>query len=79
MRVVCLLIAAAGAWIAWQSSVWGLQDFPRVLDQLSGLGGDQRRVAIEAPVAAIRLIGVVMLGVGLLRALELPRSRDVER
>lgn len=75
VRGISLIIALAGAWIAWNSTTWGLRAFPSILQGMGGgLSGELLSVAYQGPVAALRLMGVVLMGVGLLRALEFPRN-----
>lgn len=74
IRLVAAALALLGALILWRSTVWGLQAFPAILRDLGSLSGDGAfAVAYAGPVAALRTLGGILLGVGLWRALEYPR------
>jgi hypothetical protein len=75
VRIISIILAMAGAWITWESTIWGLKAFPYIVLQFgSGISQEQVQVAYEAPVAALRMIGIVLLGVGLFHTLELPAN-----
>jgi hypothetical protein len=74
-RIIAAMLAIAGAIIVWQSTPWGMQSFSLVLRQMGGtLSGPQVTVALEGPVAALRTMGAVLLGIGLWRVLEPSRN-----
>lgn len=72
MRVACLLAAAVGAWIMLQSTIWGLMMSDSISAQVFSLQGDEISLVNVGPAISIRLIGLVMLSIGLWRALERP-------
>jgi hypothetical protein len=75
VRIISIILALAGAWITWESTIWGLKAYPYLMQQLgSGISQEQIQVAYEAPVAALRAIGIVLLGVGLFHSLTLPAN-----
>lgn len=72
IRILYFLLALVGVWITWQSTIWGLKSFPNVISQLKSLNDFQEQIAYEAPVVALRMIGIVLFGIALYRALEFP-------
>ena len=73
-RIIGLFLALLGLVVLWQSPVWGLSATGIIL-QLGLVAGDiQNQVIYEGPVAALRIIGAVLLGVGLWRAVDFPRN-----
>jgi hypothetical protein len=75
VRIISIILALAGAWITWESTIWGLKAYPYIVQQLgNGISQEQIQVAYEAPVAALRMIGIVLLGVGLFHTLVLPAN-----
>jgi hypothetical protein len=76
LRILFFLLALVGAWIAWQSTIWGMKAFPYIIFQIKSLNEVQMPIAYEAPVTALRMIGIVLFAIGLYRALELPVESD---
>jgi hypothetical protein len=71
IRLVSVVIAVVGVAILLNSTVWGLRQFGAVVRALDGLSGEARnQIATFGPVVAYRLLGAILLGVGLWRALE---------
>ncbi len=79
-RALYLATALVGALLVWQSPVWGLNASPGILAQVGGLGDPALQVVYVAPVAALQVIGAVLLCVGLycLYSFDL-RNRDREK
>ncbi len=76
IRLISAVIAAIGAWILLQSTFFGLQAFSGLVARHSGgMTGSEVDVAYQSSVAAFRTLGAVLLGVGLLRALQ-PFPKD---
>jgi uncharacterized protein YjeT (DUF2065 family) len=77
-RIIGLFLALLGLIIVWQSPIWGLKAVPGIILQLGLISGDiQNQVIYDGPVAALRIIGAVLLGVGLWRAVDFPRNERI--
>lgn len=71
IRVVAIVTAAIGALVVWRSTPWGMQGFDSVVRGLGSLAGESQHAAVYfGSIAAWRTIGGILLGVGLLRALD---------
>lgn len=74
VRIVALLMAVAGIYILWQSTIWGLEATPGIITHIGQISGEPEILVVYAgPVLAFQMIGAVLLGIGLFKVLELPK------
>jgi uncharacterized protein YjeT (DUF2065 family) len=79
-RITAILIALAGVVILWQSTVWGLRAATGVITALGSVSGEiEHQIVYEGPVTTLRIIGALLLGIGLFRALEPSKSPESSR
>jgi hypothetical protein len=70
IRILAILLALAGLLLVWQSTIWGLEAVPGIVQHFGTISGDiERQIVYEGPVIAFRIIGAILLGIGLFRAL----------
>jgi len=70
-RMTAILLALAGLVLVWQSTTWGLEAVPGIIQHLGSISGDiEHQIVYEGPVIALRTIGAILLGIGLFRVLE---------
>ncbi|MHB0857881.1 MAG: hypothetical protein ACYC5M_09955 [Anaerolineae bacterium] len=75
VRIVALILAIVGLVVVLNSTPWGIAAFDSIVRRSAdGLTGYENQLAYDGSVAAFRTLGGILLGVGLLRALELPRQ-----
>ncbi|MHB1293780.1 MAG: hypothetical protein ACYC4R_02175 [Anaerolineae bacterium] len=75
VRIVAAALALVGLVVLLNSTPWGIAAFGGIVRRAGGaLTGYENQIAYDGAVATLRTIGAILLGVGLLRALELPRQ-----
>ena len=70
IRILATASALLGAVILLQSALWGQSLYTSILARLGSLSGDQIGQTYQAAIETFQILGAVLLGVGLFRALE---------
>ena len=70
LRTLATALALVGAIILLQSGLWGNYLYTSILVRLGSLSGDQVGQTSQAAITSLQILGAVLLGVGLFRALE---------
>jgi len=71
IRITAICLALAGVLLIWQSTIWGIEAVPGIIQHFGSISGEiQHQIVFEGPVIALRIIGAIFLAIGSFRALD---------